>query len=195
MPICELRFRSVSRIGMPAHRSSYEGFSGWLGWWEPPRAPVLERYLLSAFQQQCYNLLWLFSQGLELQGGLGSLTELCWESWEWLHHSCYNPENIMCFTFWKKAFIRVGKQTRTADTQRNPPQSRGTWDVEAWPLFESWGLKNVFERSSSHNLGLGSLKKTRLADWLTLLCKHIVIWLWICWATKYLSVLVPVKIY
>lgn len=144
MPICELRFRSVSRIGMPAHRSSYEGFSGWLGWWEPLRAPVLERYLLSAFQQQCYNLLWLFSQGLELQGGLGSLTELCWESWEWLHHSCYNPENIMCFTFWKKAFIRVRKHTEKPSTKHSrhtekPSTKQG--DLGCGGLAPFWELR------------------------------------------------------
>lgn len=81
------------------------------------------------------------------------------------------------FDFLEKHFIRARIQAHIADTQKNPPHSRQTWAAEAWPLLEGRGLKSVVGESYSHNLELVHLKKDRLADWLTLLNKYIVIWL------------------
>lgn len=60
----------------------------------------------------------------------------------------------------------INTRTHTETHRRGPPQRLRVW-AESQRLLQGW----VFERSSAPNLELASLKKDRLADWLTAVCK------------------------
>lgn len=69
---------------------------------------------------------------------------------------------------WRKAFMRGNAYRQQAHRDQDPPKSRpGTWEAKVHLLPVGLEIFHVFEGSSFPKLGLVSLKRGGIGDWLT----------------------------
>lgn len=69
---------------------------------------------------------------------------------------------------WRKAFMRRNAYRQQAHRDQDPPKSRpGTWEAKVHLLPGGLEIFHVFEGSSFPKLGLVSLKRGGIGDWLT----------------------------